>query len=367
MTAPIVSHPPSLDGRPRGNAPRATPSECLPPFRRAGCATTRGPNASWGSPARRQEKDGSIWSLRNIPRIRGAQGSALLVVVVLLGTIAALVAVVSRSVSSAAMEAKVMRDEGRAESALRSGIDVGVAGILKLGLRVRVADTTVDLIDSQLFVRASNESARIDLNKSPRPLLAGLIRESGVDPGAADALAERILDWRAGPGTQQASDRTVPPHLGAADNPAAGTAAGQAVPPARVFVHPLQLASINGFSNALVARMMPFLTVANTVGKIDPDLASDQVLAALGASPEWIDAFREARRRGATSRETAVELLGIPKSLVTTDASQGWRIEITSTPRTGRVRHSEAVVVLLDNDTQPYRLLYVTDDLDALL
>ena len=363
MTAPIVSHPPSLDGRPRGNAPRATPSECLPPFRRAGCATTRGPNASWGSPARRQEKDGSIWSLRNIPRLRGAQGSALLVVVVLLGTIAALVAVVSRSVSSAAMEAMVLRDEGRAESALRSGIDVGVAGILKLGLRVRVADTTVDLIDSQLFVRASNESARIDLNTSPRPLLAGLIRESGVNPGAADALAERILDWRAGPGAQQASDRTVPRHL----NSTTGPAAGRAVRAAHVFVHPMQLASINGFSNALVARMMPFLTVANTVGNIDPDLASDQVLAALGASPEWIDAFREARRRGATSRETAVELLGIPKSLVTTDASQGWRIEITSTPRTGRVRHSEAVVVLLDNDTQPYRLLYVMDDLDALL
>jgi general secretion pathway protein K len=287
--------------------------------------------------------------------------------VVLLGTIAALVAVVSRSVSSAAVEAVVLFDEGRAESALRSGIDAGVAGILESGLRVRVAETTLDLIDSQLFVRASNESARIDLNKSPRPLLAGLIRESGVDPGAADALAVRIVDWRAGPGAQQASDRTVRPHLGhfgAADNPTA--AAGQAVP-ARVFVHPLQLASIDGFSNALVARVMPFLTVANTVGKIDPDVASDQVLAAMGASPERIDAFREARRRGATSHDTALELLGIPKSLVTTDAAQGWRIEITSTPRSGRVRHGEAVVVLSDNDTQPYRLLYVMDDLDDLL
>ena len=128
----------------------------------------------------------------------------------LLGTVAALVAVVSRSVSSAAIEAAVSLDEGRAESALHSGIDVGVAGILKLGLRVRVAEAAIDLIDSRLFVRASNESARIDLNKSSRPLLAGLIRESGVDPGTADALAGRIIDWRARPGAQQASDRTVP-------------------------------------------------------------------------------------------------------------------------------------------------------------
>ena len=183
------------------------------PFGPAGRAATRRPNAPWGSRAWQEGKNGSIWSLRNIPRLRGAQGSALLIVVVLLGTVAALVAVVSRSVSSAAMEAAVLLDEGRAESALRSGIDVGVAGILKLGLHERVAEADVDLIDSRLFVRASNESARIDLNKSPRPLLAGLIRESGVDPGAADALAERILDWRAGPGAQQASDRTVPPHL----------------------------------------------------------------------------------------------------------------------------------------------------------
>ena len=283
----------------------------------------------------------------------------------LLGTVAALVAVVSRSVSSAAIEAAVSLDEGRAESALHSGIDVGVAGILKLGLRVRVAEAAIDLIDSRLFVRASNESARIDLNKSSRPLLAGLIHESGVDPGTADALAGRIIDWRARPGAQQASDRTVP--LGASDNPTAWTAAGQATPAARVFVHPLQLASINGFSNALVARMMPFITVANTVGNIDPDLASDQVLAALGASPQRIDAFREARRSGATSRETAIELLGIPKSLVTAEAAQGWRIEITSTSSSGRARHSEAVIVpLLDDDTQPYRLLYVTDDPDTL-
>lgn len=365
MTVPIVSHPPSLDGCPRGNVPSATPTACPPPLCRAGRTTTSNPNASCGFLAW-QEEDGSIWSSRNILRLRGAQGSALLVVVVLLGTIAALVAVVSRSVSSAAMEATVLLDEGRAESALRSGIDVGVASILKLGSRVRVAETTVDLIDSQLFVRASNESARIDLNKSPRPLLAGLIRESGVDPQAADGLAERIVDWREGPRAQQVSDPKEPPFVVATDNPTAQTAAGNGVA-ARVFVHPLQLASINGFSGALVASMMPFLTVANTVGNIDPDLASDQVLAALGASPAGIDAFREARRRGATSRETAVEMLGIPKSLITSNAAQGWRIEITSTPRRGRVRRSEAVVVLLNHDTQPYRLLYVMDDPDALL
>jgi general secretion pathway protein K len=366
MTVPIGSHPLSRDGRPRGNLPRATPSECHLPFGPAGGAVTRRPNAPLGSRTWQEGKKGSIWSLRNIPRLRGARGSALLIVVVLLGTVAALVAVVSRSVVSAAMEAAVLLDEGRAESALRSGIDVGVAGILKLGLHERVAEADVDLIDTRLSARASNESARIDLNKSPGPLLAGLIQQSGVNRGAADELAGRILDWRGGPGAQQASDGKMPAHLGATDNPTARTTAGQ-VPAARVFVHPLQLASINGFSNALVARMMPFLTVANTAGNIDPDLASDQVLAALGASPERIDAFREARRRGATSRETAVELLGIPKSLVTDDAAQGWRIEITSTPGSGRVRHSEAVVVLLDNDTQPYRLLYVMDDLDALL
>jgi general secretion pathway protein K len=360
MTVPIGSYPPSLDGGPRGNVPRTTAPECASPIGSNGRAATRGPDVSWGS--RWGERNGSICGLHNIPRLRGAQGSALLIVVLLLGTVAALVAVVSRSVSSATMEAAVLLDEGRAESALQSGIDVGVAGILKLGVRVRVAETAVDLIDSRLFVRASNESARIDLNTSPLPLLAGLIRESGVNPGAANALAERIFDWRAGPGAAQATVRKVPPHL----NSTTGPAAGRAVRAERVFVHPMQLASIDGFSNALVARMMPFLTVANTVGNIDPDLASDQVLAALGASPDRIDAFREARRRGATSRETAVQLLGIPKSLVTDDAAQGWRIEMTSTHRNGRVRHSEAVVVSLDDDTQPYRLLYVMDDPDVL-
>ena len=132
--------------------------------------------------------------------------------------------------------------------------------------------------------------------------------------------------------------------------------------PARIFVHPLQLASINGFSNSLVARMMPFLTVANTVGNID--LGSSVGGAGICARRTDRRLSRSASTRGERA-ETAVELLGAPESLVTTDAAQGWR-SITSTPRSGRVRHSEAVVVLLDNDTQPYRLLYVMDDLDAL-
>ena len=70
-------------------------------------------------------------------------------------------------------------------------------------------------------------------------------------------------------------------------------------------------------------------------------------------------------RDGNVSRETTIQLLGVDKELLSEDRASGWRLQITSTPRAGQKRHSEAVVAgVTSNGDEPYRVLYVLDDTD---
>jgi hypothetical protein len=54
--------------------------------------------------------------------------------------------------------------------------------------------------------------------------------------------------------------------------------------------------------------------------------------------------------------------LGVPEELVTSTAAAGWRIQIRSTSLAGRIYRCEAVIAVLDGDSEPYRVLYVFDD-----
>lgn len=58
-------------------------------------------------------------------------------------------------------------------------------------------------------------------------------------------------------------------------------------------------------------------------------------------------------------RDTAVQLLGVDKKLLTENTSRGWRLCITTFRRNALPLHSEAVVVLAKDGIRAYRVLYV--------
>lgn len=297
----------------------------------------------------------------------GTRGSALLIVLVMLGLIAALASVVARSVSGAALTVKAARTAWQSEADLRAGIELGAATILRLGEDMRSADASVDLTNRRIVVRVTNERARIDLNAASAVVLAHLLESSGVLEDEAATLAANLLEWRG----ESAVPHLVPPReeSSAAAFPrpgASGTETGSAGPKqgkaTRPFLHPWQLASVPGFSPSLVKAVLPLVTVANGSAQIDPFIATDRVLDALpDASPGSVDAFIGARD-GNTSRETAIKLLGVQKTLLTTDASLAWRIEVSTHMQDGRVHRGEAVIAVVSGDSEPYRVLYVLDD-----
>jgi general secretion pathway protein K len=301
----------------------------------------------------------------------GERGSALLVVLALLGVIAALAAVAARSVSGAATGLGVARAAWQGQADLRAGIEIGVAAIRKLGEDIRSADAFIELGQRRISVRITNERARVDLNRASAAMLARLLETNSASESEAAALAASIIEWRGGSASQKLTAPTqderslvslsklstsrTQPGTELKDGP-------KQVVGTRYFLHPWQLASVPGFSRSLVIAVLPLVTVASGSHQIDPFIASHGVLMALpGASAATADAFRGARD-GNGSRQMALQLLGAAREAVTADAARGWRIEITARDRDGRAWRSEAVIAVLDDDTEPYRVLYVLDD-----
>ncbi len=313
-------------------------------------------------------------SSNTLPSNQNRSGSALLVVLVMLGVIAVLAAAVARSVSGAALELSAARKNQQTESDVRAGIELGAAAILKLGDEMRSADAAVDLTGRRITVRVTNERARIDLNKANRNVLTGLLKAEGIDDSEAASLVANIVEWRGGADSEKpAGPLQDDHHLGSSagsvsfDTPMgfASKAPPKRTPTLRFFFHPIQLVSVPGFSKTLAKHLFPLLTVANGDNKINPFIAGPEVLNALpGTSNNKVEAFLDARD-GNVSRETAIQLLGVDKELLSEEAASGWRLQITSTPRVGRVRHSEAIIGGVSGDSgDPYHVLYVLDDAD---
>jgi len=301
--------------------------------------------------------------------IGGSTGSALLVVLVMLGVLAILVAVASRSVSGAAREMSIARSASLSQADLRAGVELGVAAILKLGQDMRSADAAAELANRRISVHLTNERARIDLNTAPKSMLSALFAAIGIDQNEAESLAVAIEDWRGGSasqklnaGTQGDSTARSLPGLSTFD-----MVSERSKPPAqtigtRYFVHPVQLASLPGFSKQFVKSVLPFVTVANGSALIDPYIASEPVLEALpGATPNQVHAFESVRDTN-TSRETAITMLGVDKTFLADTAAVGWRLEIITTPRVGRAHRREVVIAVAKDSEKPFHILYAGAD-----
>jgi type II secretory pathway component PulK len=297
------------------------------------------------------------------------RGSALLVVLAMLGMIAALTIVISRSVSGSAFAVSTERDVLQSGEDMRAGIELGAAGISKLGDDMRSADVSTELTDRRLAVRITNERGRIDLNFASVGTLTALFQIGGIENSDASGLAAKVVEWRGG----SASQKLDPLRMDEAPKAGLGFQSLVTQPSAelrqgpkqslgtRFFLHPMQLAAVPGFSAALVQATVPFVTVASGSDKLDPYITPDQALEFLpGSSADKATAFIEARD-GNTSRKTAIQLLGLPDELVTSKAAPGWRLQITSTHRSGRVHRGEVVIAIIKGDSAPYRVLYAFD------
>jgi general secretion pathway protein K len=216
----------------------------------------------------------------------------------------------------------------------------------KFGFRLGNADVAVDF---------RSESGRIDLNFAPKQLLVGLFTVLGTEPEAAEDFADRIIAWRTPAPKTADSEAFLYRTAGKSYGPRRGP-----------FQHVSELGLVLGLTSDLIDRALPYLTVYSGQPEVNVLNATPEVLAALpGVAPGRIELLL-AQREGAP-RDILNAQLGAAAQYVTVQSSKANRVTVDVRFDTKRRMRSEAVVLLLDDDVAPFRLLSWRDEAGELL
>lgn len=197
----------------------------------------------------------------------------------------------------------------------------------------------------------SSENGRIDLNFAAKDLLAGLFIGLGAPADAALSFADRIVAWRT----------ALPP--GTADGEAAiYQAAGKTYGPRHgPFQHVNEIGLLVGLPHWLIERALPYLTVYSGTSEVNVLIAAPEVQAALpGLSPALLQQLL-AQREGAPQDVLRAQI-GAAASYISLQSSAADRIDVDVRFASNRRIHSQAVVLIFDNDTEPYRVLSWRDE-----
>jgi general secretion pathway protein K len=204
--------------------------------------------------------------------------------------------------------------------------------------------------NGQIWLPVQDEDGRIDLNAAPDALLQGLFASADLDPDAAAAMVDAIVDFRDTDDLhrlQGAEDR---------DYADAGLSWGAKDAP---FEAVEELQQVLGMTREIYERVAPAVTVYSGRRGIDPEVAPREALMALqGIGPEQVESFLTARAEG-----TAENLLGAA-GRETASRERFFTIRAEAHTESGAVFVREATIELigarnraLPNSQDPARFL----------
>ncbi len=209
------------------------------------------------------------------------QGFALLAV---LWAAMMLAIIVASLLTSGRTEALIARNRARAaaqEAIADAAINAAILRMLNPDPAMQPpTDGTafrIDFAGAPVRVVVQDEAGKIDLNRADGSLLARLLEVAGLGGDDAQAMADRIQDWRDPSGLHR---------LNGADE-AAYAAAGAGYGPRRgPFPSVEELRLVAGMDPRVFARIAPSLTVASDTPWVDPSFAGHDVLLALPGATE---------------------------------------------------------------------------------
>jgi general secretion pathway protein K len=245
----------------------------------------------------------------------------------------------------------VERDRVQGEALLTAGLETA-AGIMDTsGDSPLVAvETTMTLGTGVVRVRLNDEGGRIDIGKAPVELLASLLFSIGAPEAAARNVAQRIVERR-DPGHAAASDNAanvapnVAPKVSGTDQP---------------FTDIGQLRTIPGMAPDWIAAIAPLTTVFGNQ-TVNPLTAPAGVIAALpGVDGQRVAAFLRARLSFPSDADRLVRILGSAQPYLAVKPQRAASVDLTAALASGYGTMAHAVIVMLPQDYQPYRVLVWT-------
>jgi general secretion pathway protein K len=206
------------------------------------------------------------------------RGLALLVVLWIIVSAALIVSAFNAAVKSGVSFVGSEVQLAKADALLDAGAEIAVAHLIDEDEARRwVPDgkpRIVSFAGANLSIAIADGSSRIDLNKSDKELLMGLLRQFAGSEAAAGRLRDRILVARdKTPGAKNQSE--------ARPGPNDGNRGERTVSETLPFLDVAQLRGLEGMTAELYAAIAPYLTVYSRDGRINPVAAPDAVLLSI--------------------------------------------------------------------------------------
>ncbi len=288
------------------------------------------------------------------------RGFILVAVLWILAALAALASIYSVYVGNTVFGARITDDQLRIRNAISTAIELTAYQLLAAGpadARAPQGAFSVQLPRSTIDVTFVSESARINLNTAPKALLAGVFVAVGVTSSNAATFADRIVGWRTNEDDAgQNGEARLYKEAGYDYTPRQGP-----------FQNVLELPLVLGIPPSIVERVLPLVTVYSGVGQVDIRVASPEVLSALpGMTPEQLQKVLKQRARDPLDGEALLKLLGPAREwAISTSPNRTARVQVQIRLDNGRRASAEVVILVLEGQDEPFRILSWRDDSDG--
>jgi general secretion pathway protein K len=198
--------------------------------------------------------------------------------------------------------------------------------------------------EASVAAAAVDESARIDLNAAPEPLLKSLFQNiAGLDDAAAQALVDAILDWRDPDDLRRPNGAEEPDYRAAGRNYR---------PPNAAFETVGELQRVLGVTPAIYERVADSLTVYSRQPGVNSATASRVVLLALpNVTADAVDAYLAQRQEARAAKLPVPPFPGAQGFAA--GAGSVWRIRAGATMPDGVTFVRDAVVRPSADPRQP--------------
>jgi len=235
----------------------------------------------------------------------------------------------------------VDRNRVQSDALLTAGLEASASTIETIGdTPLREIEITLTLATGSVRAHLNDEGGRIDVGKAPLEVLAALLQSVGAPAAAADGIARRIVELRGG------------------GKPASGeTKLGTRQPFTDIAQFVSQLGQISGVRPEWLAAIVPLTTVYGSE-TVNPLTAPRGVVAALpGVNGERLEAFLVERRSHPADADRMARALGSGQRYLAAQPQRVVAIELMTTVTGGHAAAAHAVIVVLPQDSEPYRVL----------
>lgn len=281
--------------------------------------------------------------------VNDQRGVILLVVLWAITLLSLLLLAASSSVhGSLALSRSLMR-EFRSDRLAESGVEIAAANLLTINPQRRwIADGRrylVSLGRDEIGIRTRDAAGLIDVNRAPIELIRNLLRRFTDDTAAVEAACKAI-------------ERRRGPLLEASRTPAAAVGLLPAnrprIEPTRPFRSLAELVPLFAGNDELLARALPYLTIAGRTGAVNPAAAPGPVLAAVpDISRQEVDVILGAHANGRITDRDARSIVAKYARYFDTEATGVYTVQIEG----AAARARNATIVLDPDGEAPYHVL----------